>query len=132
MENKSNNDTISLAEAKRHVTNWLKAAIGIFDNKIDQVPRGFFVPIEAIKSLANNYPDAVGVQVYFTLKTSEFKPGEGISGILVPVEQQANGLQRDMIDPEIDEDDAADSSIYNFTRACPPLCNSNNELFITI
>ena len=128
MENKKNNDTISLAEAKKHVGYWLKAAVKIFNNKIDKVPRGFFVPMEAIKSLANDYPDAVGVQVYFTLKTPVFKPGEGINGILVPVELTAEGKQKDMIDSKIDEE-SADSSIYNFTKSCPPACNVESKLF---
>lgn len=125
MENKN---TISLAEAKKRVANWLKAAVSIFNNKIDKVPRGFFIPMADIQDLATKYPNAVGVQVYFTLDHPEFTPGDGINGILVPVELTADGLQKEMIDPEIDEDDT-DSSIYNFTRSCPPICNDESVIY---
>jgi hypothetical protein len=128
MENKN---TISLAEAKKRVANWLKAAVSIFNNKIDKVPRGFFIPMADIQDLATKYPNAVGVQVYFTLDHPDFTPGDGINGILVPVELTADGVQRDMIDPEIEEDDA-DSSIYDFTKPCPPTCSTGNELYLTI
>jgi hypothetical protein len=128
----SSDYTISLDVAKDLTNNYREAVMPLFGGIEKLVPKGFFIPFEDIKELANRYPNASGVRAYFTLPQPSFIAGEGISGILVPVEIMPDGLYKDIIltnTAKGEVGDENDTSIYDFTKPCPDCCDPSSELY---
>jgi len=119
--------TITLSEAMDRTNNWRQTVKPIFNDDVSEVPKGFFIHFDDIKALAEKYPEAAGVRAYFTLLSPGFTPGEGVSGILVPVAFTEDRFYRDILD-RADADGAPISSIYDFTKPCPDSCDETSPL----
>ena len=122
--------SISLEEAMERTNNWRQAMKPLYGNDITKVPKGFVIPMEDIIALAEKYRhnEIAGVRAYFALLGPKFE-GE-VRAVLVPVQllpTETGMYWKDLIITNAGKGDD-DSSIYDFTKPCPPSCDAGSEL----
>lgn len=131
-------NVITLDVAENRTNYWREAVKGHY-NKIEEVPRGFFLPFEDIKQIVEDYGDLKidGIKVYFTLKEAQFSqsmPTE-ITCLIVPSviikDKDNNTVYHDIIEPvkQIEDTTQKVYSIYDVSQPCPPCCDKLSPLF---
>ncbi|WP_316822065.1 hypothetical protein [Pedobacter gandavensis] len=140
-----NSMKISLAEAKKRISRWLKVLSGIpeFKEKPNEIPRALFIPLSDIKELLADYEKAksakelVGIRVYFGLKelmgAKEEPVGYELDGMLVPVLYESK--EKPHVDGIFQNRNTADpekTNIYDFTAPCPRYCDKDSELYLPV
>ncbi|MBE5318671.1 hypothetical protein IM793_05865 [Pedobacter sp. MR2016-19] len=126
--NKCIKDTkISLKEAKERVRRWLQAIslIPQFKDEPETMPRAIFISINDIDQLKKDYPNTLGIRLYFGLKGEGQATVNDLSGLLVPVFYKGEA-----IDPIENDTTKKDLFVYDFTTPCPPVCDRTSELHI--
>lgn len=129
---------ISLQEGMELTNNWREAVKGLFGDDYNKIPRGFYILIEDIRALAENFKgqNVTGVRAYFALPNPGPPYTDDVRGILVPVKEEFDGIKKvykDLIIPvgpaknEPHKDDKV--SIYDLTRPCPAFCDLSSPLY---
>ncbi|MFL9484900.1 hypothetical protein ACI6Q2_19100 [Chitinophagaceae bacterium LWZ2-11] len=133
--------TIPLDVAMNRTNYWRETVKPIYGDDMDKVPKAFFIPIDDIMCLAENFQkyNIAGVRAYFTFHSME--DTAGITAVLVPVvptkQVSANGdvvivSYSDMLSLPVNDEklgDAGDSTIYDFSQPCPPFCDPESDLY---
>ncbi len=126
-------NSVSLEEAMQRTNYWRQAVKVLFDYDTNAVPKGFVIPLEDIQQLADKYKalGAVGVRAYFTLEGPEFEGG--VTAVLVPVTEVIGAdnetvIYKDLILSAGENTVDSGSSIYDFTKPCPPSCDITSPL----
>lgn len=124
--------TLEEAESK---TNYWREAIKLYYNEDQIIPRGFFLPLEDLKQIVDDYTslNLDGIKVYLTFDEPRDinKPmSNEIKGIIVPVKIE-NGIYKDIIEPvqQAQASAAKVYSIYDVSQPCPPCCDKISPLF---
>lgn len=145
-------DTITLAEGMDRTNYWKEAVKKLYSDDLNQVPHGFFIPIEDIHELsrlAGYYTEYIitGVRAYFTFHHPQ--PGippytDSISAVMVPVyrditvDKNTNtqiSINRDLIlpvpslQPGVPGGETGHVTIYDVTTPCPPMCDPSSPLY---
>ncbi|MBC7759731.1 MAG: hypothetical protein H7069_12805 [Phormidesmis sp. FL-bin-119] len=135
--------TISLAEARKRIGNWLKFLSGTptFKDKQDMIPRALFISFDDIKELekdcAKNYKkdELIGIRVYFGLAEQlDGVTGSdyALRGMVVPVlKSPKSACGTDAVHHNLADPDPNYTNIYDFTSPCPKYCDDESELYIT-
>ena len=126
--------TISQQEAEERTTAWRSLVTDKVPGEDNNamIPRAVYISMEDIKALYEKHSnDAIGVRAYFTYKQvpDEYIDPSGssmpeISVLLVPV----NYDNKDVL-YTIAEGGEESSSIYDFTKPCPDMCDPTSPLY---
>lgn len=142
----SNKPRIPLDEAIARADNWRSLVVQIpganasadfntcvgLDVPKQRIFRAININIADVKDLLADQPKAKSIRLYLSLQDPEF-PYQ-ITGMLVPVD--ANN--RDMLTKKLSDDNgdlsgvlssAEASTIYDFTKPCPSICDTQSPLF---
>lgn len=122
-----NDNIIPLDEAIRRIQEYRRKAADIMP--AEAVTKAIFIPIADIMEIIErfkfspeaNEQDISGIRVYFNLMP-DIPEDIYIHGLVVPVREDGTDI---VIDPEEGE-----SSIYDFTKPCPPVCDVNSPLYL--
>ncbi|QJD94755.1 hypothetical protein HH214_02125 [Mucilaginibacter robiniae] len=112
---------ISVSTAATLTANWRSY---LATSGQDFQTKAFLIPINSIKNLLANNPDAEGVRVYLGLEDAS----DADSGKLVIVPTIGDNDIIFMSDSSNNPDSEDDSNVYDRTDSCPPLCPVNNVL----
>lgn len=100
------------------------------ENNSEIIPRAVYISMDDIKALYDKHKDhAVAVRAYFTyceqtLETDTSVMIPEVSVLLVPV----NHKDEDMLSPDLSLG-AGKSSVYDFTKPCPDMCDKQSPLY---
>lgn len=135
--------TIPLGEAIKRAEAWRKqvsslpsgnAASGLIDPPLlpsQLIFRAININMSDIDFLKKQHPEAASMRLYLSIPDPNF-PLQ-ICGMLVPVDaQNQDMLTHDIPAGTADKDildNAATSTIYDFTQPCPTMCNTQSPLF---
>lgn len=127
---------LKLEKAMNITNNWREVVKHVFGNDEEVTPRGFYIPIDDILAIVDNYKDfkIKGIRAYFALKSPLPPYADATKGILVPVIEEEQGAgkiaYKDLIIPARDEAaEDGDVSIYDLTRPCPVFCDKSSPLY---
>ena len=143
----SKQPTIPVAEAISRAENWRNLVSNIpatstpegpktsngLDISRQRIFRAINIRIADVQDLMEDHPDAKSIRLYLSLQDPDF-PYQ-ITGMLVPVDANNRDMltKKSVSDGTMSQEDilnnAASSTVYDFTQPCPSMCDTASPLF---
>ncbi len=120
---------ISIPQARKEILRWKAHIEALGDDCPYDFVQSFFIPMEDIKRLYENYQHLhpTGVRAYIGIKDKNEEGCAPLRLLLVPARKHTDFYN---YGPHADDavSDAGDSSVYDFTMPCPDVCAGDNGL----
>ncbi|OQP68250.1 hypothetical protein [Niastella populi] len=120
---------IPLEQAKKEIKRWKEHIADMGDDCPYDYVQSFFIPMEDIKRLYENYQHLhpTGVRAYIGIKEKNEKGCAPLRLLLVPATKHTDFYNNGPLADEAGNN-AGNSSVYDFTMPCPDVCASENDL----